>query len=568
MVLLLALTMAFQNSSSIDARHSVFNEFGGNQYHEYNLYGESISHLRRACCGTDRGAAKEDQLRKLEPAKMDPSRRTECLSGTREDILKFAIDWVSDAACSQNVLWLYGLAGCGKSTISTTIANHFRESGQLGAFLFFDRDVTERSDPTLVVRTLAYQLGLFHPQIGEFMSTCISNTPTILLSPIAFQFQKLLIDLLPTVEFLSADSHIVLVLDALDECSTAEDRESLIKLLSDTSSHLCSVFRIIITSRPDIDIRYAFQSQAHIHSRELDLNSTTTSHDISSYFQHHMAAIRAKKSYLRVDWPGNDQIDTLTERARGLFAWAATACRFINGHDPHKRLNIILGGNTSARAESALDSLYQMALESAGPWDDEDFVADFRAIMGMVLVLRNPLSSAAIDNLLGSLDGRSSIDTILQLACVVSAKPSVRVIHPSFADCLLTRSRCGREVWFFRKSIPNHTLALHCLRRLHQVLRQNVCNLTPSANPVDEALPEDIAYACMFWVDHLCAVNEEVASVIDTLDAFLHSHPLHWFEAMSILQKSRATISLLHNLLVWITVSFSASPSCYAQEPR
>jgi hypothetical protein len=84
--------------------------------------------------------------------------------------------------------------------ISTTIANHFQKSGQLGAFLFFDQDVTEHSDPALVVQTLAYQLGLFHPHIGDFISTSIGSTPTTLLSLIVFRFQKLLVDLLPIVE--------------------------------------------------------------------------------------------------------------------------------------------------------------------------------------------------------------------------------------------------------------------------------------------------------------------------------------------------------------------------------
>lgn len=52
-----------------------------------------------------------------------------------------------------------------------------------------------------------------------------------------------------------------------------------------------------------------------------------------------------------------------------------------------------------------LNALYQMALESAGLWDDDDFVADFQAIIGMMLVLRNPLSSIAINHLLANPHG-------------------------------------------------------------------------------------------------------------------------------------------------------------------
>jgi polynucleotide 5'-kinase involved in rRNA processing len=66
--------------------------------------------------------ADQDILDKLEPAKLDPSRRTECLANTRKDVLKFVIDWVNDTRSEQRMLWIHGLAGSGKSTLTTTIA--------------------------------------------------------------------------------------------------------------------------------------------------------------------------------------------------------------------------------------------------------------------------------------------------------------------------------------------------------------------------------------------------------------------------------------------------------------
>jgi len=76
-------------------------------------------------------------LKKLNPARMDAFSRPECLPGTRQDILKWVINWLTTPSDEQNILWLYGLAGSGKSTISTTIAEYFRELGRLGAFMFF-----------------------------------------------------------------------------------------------------------------------------------------------------------------------------------------------------------------------------------------------------------------------------------------------------------------------------------------------------------------------------------------------------------------------------------------------
>jgi hypothetical protein len=138
-------------------------------------------------------------LQKLQPAYMDASDRAECLPGTRVAIIKLVTDWALDPTTTQNALWVHGLAGMGKSTLSTTVANRFREMGCLGAFVFFSRDVAERSNPATVIRTLAYQIGSFHPRVGTAISTAIEKFPGVCLSPLSVQFQKLLVEPLASV---------------------------------------------------------------------------------------------------------------------------------------------------------------------------------------------------------------------------------------------------------------------------------------------------------------------------------------------------------------------------------
>src|ERR1700691_1986268 len=106
-----------------------------------------------------------ENLKQLNPVRMDGSAREECLPGTREDMLKFITGWLTAVADGQILIWLYGLAGSGKSTISTTIAEYFRELGRLGAFLFFDRGNPLSSELAAVVPTLCYKLASFDPTI-------------------------------------------------------------------------------------------------------------------------------------------------------------------------------------------------------------------------------------------------------------------------------------------------------------------------------------------------------------------------------------------------------------------
>src|SRR5882762_6642231 len=304
-------------------------------------------------------SAKEDALKKLEPVVMDGSRRTGCLESTRADVLTLVIQWVSDYTSKQKILWIHGPAGSGKSTMSTTLADHFRRSKQLGAFIFFDRDVTERSNPALVARTLAYQLSSFHPDIGGVISAAIESSPQTVTSSVSCQFQELLIDPLSCIEPLPTKSQIVLVLDALDECGSRKDRIALVEALAEKSAHLPSTFRFVVTSRPDIDIQLAFESQSHVLGLELDLTSASIKEDILLYFRHHMNIIQKKKKHLGIDWPGARNINALARHASGLFIWASIACNFIDAHDPQKRLDIVLQGDITSTTEVALDDLYR-----------------------------------------------------------------------------------------------------------------------------------------------------------------------------------------------------------------
>ena len=92
----------------------------------------------------------------LKPEDMDEYNRTRCLDNTRRNVVNDVMSWFADDSNdAKKVLWLYGLAGTGKSTLSTTIAQIMHSLRRLGAFFFFNRDIPQRDFATLI-RTLAY----------------------------------------------------------------------------------------------------------------------------------------------------------------------------------------------------------------------------------------------------------------------------------------------------------------------------------------------------------------------------------------------------------------------------
>src|ERR1700734_986178 len=99
----------------------------------------------------------------------------------------------------QHVLWLHGVVGCRKSTISTTIANTFRDLGHLSAFIFYNCNTTGWNNPASLIKTLAYQLGIFDSQIGDSISTATANNLGLIQSPFYVQFAKLLVEPMSSV---------------------------------------------------------------------------------------------------------------------------------------------------------------------------------------------------------------------------------------------------------------------------------------------------------------------------------------------------------------------------------
>lgn len=508
------------------------------------------------------------KLLKLQPVPMNASNRTECLSGTRTDLLNFIAEWTNDRSREKCLIWLHGMRGVGKSTIATTIANICRANGRLGAFLFFDRDVAQGNNPHQVIRTIAYQMGSYHHQLGALISAAIENMPENPFPPLQLQFRKLIIEPLSAIpqstilgENLFGEGMgggvLVIILDGLDECGDPDTRKELLKVLVEGTAGLAPFLRVIVTSHALSDIRDFFCNQDHILPYELDTTSDTNTADIQLFLLHRAEEIRNPIQSLQLseDWPGELIIQTLATRACGLFVWATTAMEFIDGHSPQKRIEVLLKTQAPSTAKAALDILYKTVLETVGSWDDDDFVHDFRMIIGVVITAKQPLSCTAIDQLLHPSLERPSLHTISRFRCFLSQSPTVRIVHTSFADFLCTPRRCGRDAWLINPATHCRALAIRCLELLDSTLKQNMCNLTLSADWESAVLPEALAYACKYWIDHVCEIDEGISPVLTHLDTFLSWHLLHWFEAMSILKSSKDTIALLTNLSLWITVS-------------
>jgi hypothetical protein len=239
---------------------------------------------------------KKQILLDLTPADMEASLLKCCLPSTRQNILSEIFNWATDTSADQNVFWLHSLAGLGKTTISITVANYFREIGWLDLFIFFDRNFPQRSHPSKVIQTLAYKLGEFNPHIGTAISAAIESYPSVKDASLSVQFTRLIVNPLASLPDVQTGGPIIIVFDAVDECGNSTERESLlVDVLGKMLTQLPSTIRVLIISRPLKDISAVFQVKENVRTWDLEVSSEVGHQDIVAYFQHHLGDIQRRK---------------------------------------------------------------------------------------------------------------------------------------------------------------------------------------------------------------------------------------------------------------------------------
>ena len=493
---------------------------------------------------------------------MDRSQRTLCLPDTRVDHINSISEWVTSMS-ADNTLWVSGVAGAGKSTLVNTIADIYSELHRLGAYIYFSRDQATYTSPAHAVKTIASQLALFDSRLGSVISKDIDDDNQILDRSLPVQFDTLIANAVQAVLALADEGPIVIIIDALDECGTAADRKDFVRILSEKAARLPPSFRFIITSRPERDLETAFLIPKRARHHPLETDTVNNKLDVELFIRSRIRDIRMQ---VGPDWPGEERIQKLINLATGLFIWAFTACAFLEEYPTDERLDDLL----KITALADLDQLYGAALIVAGDWKN-DFARDCQSVLGLIVAARKPLSCPAIDALLQRPGLSTTITSRLKPVLHWSKSGPIRPLHASLSDYLTDHDRCKDKPWFIDLPSENHVLANLCIDLLSRELKENKMELAlrpikPEPKPdkpselLDLSLPEATAYASASWIKHVCAVvgDSTKESLSMKVTDFLRVHLLHWVEAMSTLQQSRACVVLLGELLRWIPVSFSA----------
>jgi hypothetical protein len=482
------------------------------------------------------------------------------------------------------------MAGTGKSTIARTVARQCYERGCLGASFFFSRDRADVSHADMFFTSIAVQLASGSTHLRSVICEAIRAHSDIASQGPRDQWTQLLLQPLSRLKANSVSSPLIIVIDALDECDGDNDIRRIIQLLAEAENLGTTRLRVFLTSRPETPIRLGFRDIRGILHRDLVLDyisRTTVDHDISVFFRKSFREIRDDYEDLPADWPGDETLAFLVQRADGLFIYAATVCRFIKGDEqwpPHDLLELVIssGGHPGlpGQGHSApskpptfeLDKMYLQIVRHLfrKVLDERDKLKlsqIFKQVIGSIVILSEPLSPTALAGLLG-LRKELINQRLRHVRSVIHVPESpglpIRLLHPSFRDFLIDEQRCCDKDFWVDEKMAHEALAQNCLKLMDTCLKRDICDLhAPGAltsevdrSRIEECLPPEVQYACLYWVQHLQKSGAQLHDN-DQVHSFLQRHFLHWLEALSLMQSLSGGVVMIRTLGNLLAVSFS-----------
>lgn len=480
-----------------------------------------------------------------------------CMAGTRTSLLGTFSSWLTTDFDAASIFWLTAPPGAGKTAFAHTIA--FDASSSKDIILisfFFERAVNDRNNLQAFFGTLMHLLSGLNPHFkASLCSTLDEKRDLASASPIR-QFNELLVYHASTF----ANQRILLIIDALDECS--EYCNDLTTILRDHVPALPASFHVFVTSRPEKSLLRRLRPLQHVHHHTIELEDADNLSDIATYVHQRFDTIAIDHG-LEDSWPGEERRQSFIEKASGLFAWASVALDYIGrvklfGRDAKLQEVLSQSSTRATPVQERMDELYMTVLGTCD-WGDEDFVRGYQLVVGTIVASRQPLSKLSLEDLLG--DTAGVVAEILDILSPLFTEwktddTPIQLLHLTLFDFLTHRERSNR--YFIDEIEHSRQIGLRCLVILTKTLKDGVPGLGYSSFwdqynfrplPVVD-VPESITYACRFWIDHICLVQSPPEKqYIDALKAF-SPYIISWVELVSL----RNVFPALTKLREWVMV--------------
>ena len=510
-------------------------------------------------------------IRRLKHVETGYNRKLRCMEGTREFLLNKIIAWASDGSKNEsNIYWIYGLPGIGKTSLAHSISERLHDQKRLAGAFFCRRDDPNLNESRNILPTLISKLAITFPPFRSIVAERLRNDPN--LTPEAIK-ESLLLDLLGSLPRHPKHT-LVFVIDALDECGDTRGQPAILRALTDAAAQV-PWLRIIITSRPEVNIQRFFDAPAHSSYLRYDLDTDQeASADLRTFAQSEFDSV-ASRWYLATPWPEEPLFNRVISHANGLFIFIKTVVLALeNCKNPTEALEATLQYSTGAGLNS-LYGLYTNILTSRIPPSD----GEFKRVIGVLLVTApyRSLCKETIAELAGVRPNlvKKWVDDLSSLVHEdKGVNEGIHVRHLSISDFFIS-DECPREYHVDPRN-ANIQLGIECLTTMIDQLRFNICKLEDSrlANAdikdlqsrIGQNISGALQYSCLYWSNHLCSSRKhDDQRVCELLRKFFEGrYLLFWIEVLSLMGMVSTSVPSLRRVIsTWIKVSIAYSGLVY-----
>jgi hypothetical protein len=505
---------------------------------------------------------RQDRLlrERLKPIRTGHNRTLCCMEGTRQYILNEVGAWVACGSGPSNTYWIYGLPGIGKTSLAHSICRTLDDRDQLIGAFFCQRDDTNSSEPRNILPTLIYKLAESFPTFRRIVAERLGSKPNLTSESMD---NSDFLDFILSMPGQPNEHSRAFVIDALDECGNHQNRQDVLKALTDAAA-LAPWLKIIITSRPEADIERFFRGLTDSSHSSYNLATDQEANNDLQTFARSQFALVASQWRIRTAWPEESDFNELISRANGLFIFIKTLVLALEkSDDAEEALKEALQGPAGTGLES-LYGLYSSILKAHG---------HLRGFWRMIVVITTAQYRPLCEEPIAKLTGVKSnlvekwVDALSSLLYRdEGANGAIRVRHLSISDFFLS-DRCEYQA-NLREAHAHQGTA--CLETMVKGLRFNICNLEDSrlANADIRDLPsrlkenvsDPLQYSCLHWSNHLCssANSDERLLVMGGLKNFFEGlYSLFWVEVLSIMGMVPIGAQSVRRLLSWVRVRSS-----------
>lgn len=250
----------------------------------------------------------------------DEIRLKNCLKpvSSREDLFRFYSNFCGRKkafevfenflASDKNILWFYARPGFGKTAFSSMLCWNYPDA--IGAIHFCKFNNSDRTNSKIIFTSIAYHLSNFIPEY----KTKLINLPdldTIFEKNASRILEYLILEQLYDIHL---SKPVVIILDALDECSWRGENEICdILQRAYRNNEIPSWLKFVITSRNEAEIRRYLLPVSQVS----DALEVTSEDDLREYYHKQFPDIN------------EEIVSRLLSKSEGSFLYASEICKQI-----------------------------------------------------------------------------------------------------------------------------------------------------------------------------------------------------------------------------------------------